>query len=282
MERKEKTLSTIFTCFPEGRHKVLTMSYDDGRTYDRRLVSLFDQYGIKGTFHLNGGTLFGGAESDRVRFEEVRELYQRHEVSCHTYTHPTISRCPLSQVVQQVIEDRKVLEAACGYPVRGMSYPNGSYSKDIMQMLPACGIEYSRVVGNTDDFGLPENYLEWKATCHHGHNLMENAERFLGLHKTQYLYMMYVWGHSYEFGDDEKEWARIEAFCKLIGGHEDIWYATNIEIVDYMNAAGNLKFSAAGDMAYNPGAIPVWISVDGTVWKIESGETKRFCREAGL
>ena len=27
-----------YICFPEGKHKVLTMSYDDGRLEDRRLV----------------------------------------------------------------------------------------------------------------------------------------------------------------------------------------------------------------------------------------------------
>ena len=270
-----QNFSTIYTCFPGGKHKVLTMSYDDGKIYDRRLVALFNQYDIRGTFHINGNGLFGEmGPLPRIPFEEIKELYKGHEVSCHTYTHPTIERCPLSQVVQQVIEDRKALEAACGYPVRGMSYPNGSYSREIMQMLPACGIEYSRVVGNTDDFGFPENYLEWKSTCHHSHNLMENAERFAELHKTQYLYMMYVWGHSYEFGEDEEEWEKMEKFCEYIGGRDDIWYAANIEIVDYMNAAQNLKFSAAGDMVYNPNAVPVFISVDGDCKKIEPGETK--------
>ena len=29
----------IYTCFPGGKHKVLTMSYDDGRLEDRRLSS---------------------------------------------------------------------------------------------------------------------------------------------------------------------------------------------------------------------------------------------------
>ncbi len=188
--------------------------------------------------------------------------------------HPTIERCPLSQVVQQIIEDRKVLEAACGYPVRGMSYPNGSYNHDIINMLPACGIEYSRIVGNSDDFGFPDNYFEWKATCHHGHRLMENAERFAALNKTQYLYMMYVWGHSYEFGDTPQGWKPIEDFCEFIAGRDDIWYATNIEIVDYMNAAKGLKFTAAGDVVYNPCAITVFISVDGKVIDIAPGETK--------
>ena len=41
--------------FPEGRTKALTMSYDDGRTHDRRLIEIFNKYGIKGTFHLNSG-----------------------------------------------------------------------------------------------------------------------------------------------------------------------------------------------------------------------------------
>lgn len=29
----------IYTCFPGGKHKVLTMSYDDGRLEDRRLAA---------------------------------------------------------------------------------------------------------------------------------------------------------------------------------------------------------------------------------------------------
>jgi hypothetical protein len=33
------------------------MSYDDGRTQDRRLVALFNRFGIRGTFHLNSGFL---------------------------------------------------------------------------------------------------------------------------------------------------------------------------------------------------------------------------------
>ena len=43
-----------------------------------------------------------------------------------------------------------------------------------------------------------------------------------------------------------------------------------------MNAAANLKFTAAGDMVYNPNAIPVWISVNGEMKTIEPGETKKL------
>mgnify|MGYP000413655474 FL=1 len=115
----ERKLPTIYTCFPGGKHKVLTMSYDDGKLEDRRLVSIFNKYGIKGTFHLNSGL-----EMDtRIPTSEYQELYKGHEVSCHTLTHPTIARCPMEQVVSQVLDDRKNLEAIMGYPVRGLSYP---------------------------------------------------------------------------------------------------------------------------------------------------------------
>ena len=40
----ERKLPTIYTCFPGGKHKVLTMSYDDGKLEDRRLVSIFNKY----------------------------------------------------------------------------------------------------------------------------------------------------------------------------------------------------------------------------------------------
>ncbi len=270
---ENKRPKVIYTCFPGGKHKVLTMSYDDGQIFDRRLIEIFNKYGIKGTFHLNSGIM--GVDERRVTLDEVKDLYKGHEVSCHTLTHPTIERCPLTLVAQQIIEDRKLLEKACGYPVRGLSYPNGSYSRDIINLLPACGIEYSRVVGNTDNFGFPDNFLEWKATCHHSHNLMENARRFADLHKTQYLYMMYVWGHSYEFDRDDT-WGDMEEFCEFIGGRDDIWYATNIEIVDYMKAAKNLKFTADCDKVYNPNAASVWIEVNREHIEIKGGELKEI------
>lgn len=260
------TMKNIYICFPQGKHKVLTMSYDDGRMEDRQLVELFNRYGIRGTFHLNSGL----RRDDRIPSTEWASLYKGHEISCHTVTHPTIARCPVEHVALQVLEDRRKLEEIAGYPVRGMSYPNGSYSKEILDLLPGLGIEYSRVVGDTHQFSLPEDFLTWKATCHHNHNLMEDGKNFVSLAKTQYLYLMYVWGHSYEFTNDGN-WDLMEEFCKLAGGREDTWYATNIQIVDYIKATKNLKFTIDGNLVYNPNAQPVWLSVDGEKIKVDGG-----------
>ena len=252
-------MRVIYHCFPGGKFKALTMSYDDGKIFDRRLVSIFNDNGIRGTFHLNAGLT--ARDENRVQPAEFKSLYKGHEVSCHTFTHPTIARCPIPAVMEQVLEDRKTLESAVGYPVRGLSYPNGSYNGEIEKLLPLAGIRYSRTVNSTGTFAVPENFLEWNPTCHHKGRLMELGEQFQGLYKKQCLYLMYVWGHSYEF-DIDNNWGLMEDFCRMMGGRDDIWYATNIEIVDDMEAFSRLRFAADQSFVENPNAQSVWISVD--------------------
>ena len=68
-------------------------------------------------------------------------------------------------------------------------------------------------------------------TCHFlASNLFELAEEFIN---AQYddAKMFYIWGHSYELITEE-DWTKFEDFCKLISGKSDIWYCTNIEVID--------------------------------------------------
>ena len=53
-------MKNIYYCFPQGKAKALTMSYDDGREQDRKLVEIFNRYGIRGTFNLNYGLMERG------------------------------------------------------------------------------------------------------------------------------------------------------------------------------------------------------------------------------
>ena len=265
-------LGVIYTCFPGGRHKALTMSYDDGREEDRRLVRLFNRYGIKGTFNINAGLK---QEGRRIPLEEMRELYKGHEVACHTFQHPTIARCPIDQTVWQSLWDRRLLEEHLGYPVRGLAYPNGSYDEEICRLLPSLGIRYGRTVGSTDKFEIPSDFTRWTATCHHNHRLLELGEEFAALYKRQYLYLMYVWGHSYEF-TDRNNWELMETFCERMGGREDIWYATNIQIADYLEAARRVFFDVDGTMAVNPNACSIWFDIDGRITEVKGGETLRW------
>lgn len=260
-------MEQYYICYPEGKFKALTFSYDDGKKSDRRLVEIFNRYGMKGTFHLNGG-LF--SDPDRISGNEVAALYDGHELASHTYTHPTIARCPLDKVAEEILADRRALEALVPYPVQGFSYPNGSYSEEIKRLLPALGIEYGRIVGSSQNFSLPEDWYEWQATCHHNHDLLQYGEAFVGLSKKQYLCLMYVWGHSYEF-DNDGNWDLIESFCKSAGNRPDIWYCTNIEFKRYMSAARRLAFSVSGETVLNPSDLPIWVTIDGEIKKLHTG-----------
>lgn len=106
-------MNKVYCCFPGGKHKALTMSYDDGRVEDRRLIEIFNRNGIRGTFHLNSG--LWEDDERRIHPEEIADLYRGHEVACHTATHPTIARCPITEVADEILRDRAALEARTGY-----------------------------------------------------------------------------------------------------------------------------------------------------------------------
>lgn len=262
-------LKLHFNLFPGGLPKALTMSYDDGQKHDLRLARIFDQHGMKGTFHLNSAMLnASGFLSD----EDVRSIARNHEISAHSLTHPYLDTLPLPMVVEELMEDRKRLEELVESPVRGMSYPYGAYSRAIIPPLQSVGIEYSRTVVSTGQFDIPQDFMEWHPTCHHNEDINQVWERFTTRPASQKLSLCYIWGHSFEF-EREKSWERIANFCRKAGGHPDVWYATNLEIMDYVTAVRSLKMSANQSVIRNPSATDVWVSVNDKPVCIAGGST---------
>ena len=261
-------MNVRFGFYPGAKRRALTFSYDDGRVEDRRLVEIFNTYGMKGTFHLNS------ANFDRVNFlarDEVAELYRGHEIASHGFTHPWLERLPPESFAFEVLEDRRRLEALCGCPVRGMSYPWGTVTPEVEAGVRALGIRYSRTIRSTGQFNLPENFLRWDPTCHIFNHLLEYGQRFVERTSLRKPLLFYVWGHSWELNSNDG-WTMIEQFCKQVGGRDDIWYATNIAIYDYMQAVSQLEFTADADRVYNRSAADCWLYVDGATVRLPAGE----------
>lgn len=127
----------VYVCFPKGKAKALTMSYDDGKIQDERLVSIFNRYGIRGTFNLNYGMIDKeGITPPRIKSSRINELYTGHEIATHTMTHPTIARCPMTEVAEEILADRKGLEQITDRIIRGHAYPNGSYNEEHQTIIP--------------------------------------------------------------------------------------------------------------------------------------------------
>lgn len=260
--------------FPGGRSKAFTLSYDDGVRQDRRLAELFRKYGVKGTFNIGYGVLGhqeiaripGLPETDVSRLEvsEIAEVYAGQEIAGHGLYHSALDTIGTPLAMYEVSEDKRQLEAITGKPLKMFAYPFGTYNDDVIDILRLAGYQGARTVISTHDFKIPENFLTWNPTCHHDdERLMELADQFLkGFAFGPMLF--YVWGHAYEF-DGRRNWDKMEKFLEFISGHEDtVWYATNGEIIDYVNAYRRLEYSMDGLTIFNPSAIDVMIR---TAWK---------------
>ena len=259
--------------YPEGKHMALTFSYDDGQCFDRQLVEIFNRYGMKGTFHLNSGRLgSAGHHGAFVDREELRALYAGHEVACHGVEHKDPLLLSEQELLQEFYEDRKTLEELTGGMVQGLSYAYGRYNEMTMRVAKAVGLKYSRTVCSTHNFPVPGDFMEWHPTCHHDDpRLMELRRDLLNSPPHRTMPLMYVWGHSYEF-DRDGTWGKIEEFCKAMAGREDIWYATNLEICNYVNALRSLEYSADGKKVYNPSTVTVWAKDGEKFMAIEPGK----------
>lgn len=226
----------------QGKMKAITFSYDDGVTQDRRLVELFNRYGVKGTFNLNSELLGRDGElrwgdvrvtHNKIAPDEVKTLYAGHEVAVHTLTHPNLTEQTDEEVIRQVETDRQNLSRLAGYEVVGMAYPCGGVNNDdrvAALIREHTGVRYSRTISSTHSFALQENLYRFNPSVYHleWDKMPEMAETFLKL-EPETPQLFYIWGHSYEF-DRADTWGQFEAFLQIISGREDIFYGTNREV----------------------------------------------------
>ncbi|MDE6075729.1 MAG: polysaccharide deacetylase family protein [Clostridia bacterium] len=269
--------------FPGGKAKALTFSYDDGVKADLRLLKVFEKYGLKGAFNLNSKLFdcenWHGRMDEETTFNAFYKSGQ--EVALHGARHIFLDKVPLPEAIKEVVDNRAYLEEKFGMIVRGMAYAYNGYNADVKRLLADLGVAYARTTVSTHDFTIREDFLEWNPTCHHTDGQLEKlADKFFfsspeDEFKHREPWLFFVWGHSYEF-DDDNNWQVIENLGKLAAEHKDIWHATNIEIYNYVQAYKRLVFSLDGERAYNPSAMPVWLEIRGKVYEIASGATVQF------
>ena len=272
----------VYMRFPDGKTKALTLSYDDGVEQDIHLVEIMKRNGLKGTFNLNSGiytpegyTYPEGTIHRRMTRKQCVDLFKdsEMEVAAHSLTHPFLEKLPNANCNYEVLQDRINLEKDFDVVVRGMAYPYGTYSDEVIEVLKQCGIVYSRTVIATENFEVPTDWLRMPTTCHHNHpRLMELAKIFVEENVSREPLLYYLWGHSYEF-DEDNNWNVIETFAEYLGNRDDIWYATNIEIYEYVEAYGRLIFSVDGSKVYNPSALKLYFQAGSQVVCVKPDET---------
>ncbi|MBQ3529752.1 MAG: polysaccharide deacetylase family protein [Oscillospiraceae bacterium] len=280
-------MRTVFMRYPGGKAKAVTFSYDDGVPQDKRLAEIFHKYGMKATFNFNN-------EENRpfnYSKEEIKEYFlsKGHEIAVHGANHRANGNMRPIEGIKDVLDCRLQLEERCDSIIRGMAYPDtgitqmgsmGDYAQ-IKNYLQELDIAYARTLaGDNDSFMLPQDFHAWMPSAHHNNaKIMEWIDKFLAIDISEKAYhakrvsrLFYIWGHSYEF-DNKDNWEHMEEICERLAHNDEIWYATNIEICDYVQAYKRLQYSANGRRIYNPTLYTIWLDIDKKLYSVKPGET---------
>lgn len=260
------------TIFPRGLSKCVLMSFDDGNKRDLQTAEIMEQYGIKGTFHINSGCI---GKVDYLTACEIKEISKQNEIAVHTVNHINITSCPFMRAVQEIVQDKAALEELTGKIIRGMAFPFGKSNEIVENVMPQLGFEYARKSVTLKSLVNQSSFFRWTPTCHIEQDALDLAKKLVAndwINIKGNSGVLFLMDHSCQLKDYKLKQLFIE-FCKLVGNREDIWYATCIEYVDYINAIKHLQYSHLFTRVYNPSAIDVWIMVDDHPVKIESGNT---------
>lgn len=225
----------------KNKNKALTFSYDDGVIQDIRLIEIFNKYGLKATFNLNSGLLGKPGEllrngvyvnHTKVNAEDVKHIYEGHEVAVHTIIHPVLQEKTDEEIMRQVEIDREKLSNLVGYEVKGMAYPCCAPDERVIKVVKEnTGVKYSRSPNVTYNYTPSEEMFNYHGTVYHHEDwdrLFEIGEKFLKI-EEEAPQIMYVWGHAYEFDIYPERWQQFEEFCEMISKRNDIFYGTNIQ-----------------------------------------------------
>jgi peptidoglycan/xylan/chitin deacetylase (PgdA/CDA1 family) len=226
------------------KKKAITFSYDDGVVQDIRLIELLNKYGLKCTFNLNSELLSKKGmlirEGKRIAHykihtEDVKHIYEGHEVAVHTLTHPNLTQCDDKEIIRQVEADRLNLSELVEYEVVGMAYPCGGVNNDdrVAGIIKKnTGVKYSRTITTNNCFDLQENLYRFNPTAYHldFEKMMQLGREFVEF-KPKEPKVFYIWGHSYEMDYGADYWVKLEEFFKLISNKEDVFYGTNKEVL---------------------------------------------------
>jgi len=276
-----------FLRFPQGKVKAVTLSYDDGRYTDIRFSDVITKAGLKCTFNL-----CSQKQIKDLTAEQKKEYFldRGHEIAVHCAQHRAPGMQRAITGIKDVLDCRLELEEEYGLIIRGMAYPdtgiryfaNEATYENIKHYLTDLDIAYARTLGkDNNSFSLPNDWHAWMPTAHHANpKLLEYIEEFLNIEITPDTYgpthhpkLFYIWGHSIEFERDNN-WELLDKICERLGGRDDIWYATNMEIYEYVKAYDSIIYSADETKMYNPSLFDIWMDIDGEVICIKSGETK--------
>lgn len=118
-------------------------------TPTRRLLSLFEEYGVKATFFILGWL------AQRIP-NLVREIAERgHEIASHGLKHNLCYQLSESELFDDLQQSKDLLENIVKRQIHGYRAPSFSINKHLLKLLPIVGYSYD---SSFNDFGAHSRY----------------------------------------------------------------------------------------------------------------------------
>jgi len=75
-----------------------------------------------------------------MSWDNLKDLIIKgHEIGCHSFSHPMLDDCDKTDLKREIVSSKKLLESKLEADVISFSYPNGNYSKDVLNMVENAG-----------------------------------------------------------------------------------------------------------------------------------------------
>lgn len=194
----------------------IVQCWDDGVTADIRVIDILRRHGAKATFNLNAGLhqeerkfswVFKDTEVWKLGWNEMRSVYEGFTIANHSLTHPHLTKIPINEARQEIVEGRDRLQQFFQQPVLGFAYPFGSYDKTVMELVGEAGHIYARTTRYAENPFPVEDPMAFHSCCH-----FLAPDFWSKFEKAREGGIFYFWGHSYELINE----AMVADFEKMI------------------------------------------------------------------
>jgi peptidoglycan/xylan/chitin deacetylase (PgdA/CDA1 family) len=123
-------------------------------------TGILERHGSRGTFYVAGGGCGAASPVGRLAsIEQIRTIWTKgHEIGCHTYSHPDVSRISLGELSGELDRNRSALQSIdSDIVLRNFAYPYGEMSVRTKRYLEgrfdSCRSVHSGINSKVADLG---------------------------------------------------------------------------------------------------------------------------------
>ncbi|MBP2651445.1 MAG: polysaccharide deacetylase [Firmicutes bacterium] len=140
--------------------KAVMITFDDGYLDNyTKAYPILKKYGFTATIFVV--TSMVGTDPRFLTWDEIREMQQNGFVfGSHTVNHVAVTTISSQQVLTELVESSKVIEAELGAKPKYFAYPTGAYNRQTAQLVKTAGykaaftIRYGRAGVESDHFAI--------------------------------------------------------------------------------------------------------------------------------